>query len=257
MKIITSNDNNLIKKFRSLSVKKYREQFGLCLLEGEKVVFEALKLQGVVENLIVPQSSKETYADIIKSYDNVTIVVSDDVYKTLAFAETPQSIMATIKINQSKPINIKENIVVLDRLQDPGNLGTIIRSGVASGHLEFILVDSVDPYNDKTIRSASGTIFYPNFTKMKMGEFIEFASKNKLNLVVADMGGVNIYSNDCKVSNPYTLIIGNEGQGVSKDILSLPHNTVAIPMTSKVESLNAGVSASILMFELNNKNIKG
>lgn len=254
MKIITSTDNTLIKKFRSLSVKKYREQFGLCLLEGEKVVLEALKLQGVVENLILPQSSKDTYATLINSYDNITIMVSDEVYKTLAFASTPQGIMATIKINKSEPIDLDSRIVVLDRLQDPGNLGTIIRSGVASGHLEFILVDSVDPYNDKTIRSASGTMIYPNFTKMKSSEFVEFALKNNLNLVVADMVGVSIYDKKCVIKKPYALVIGNEGQGVSNEILSLPHTTVSIPMDSKVESLNAGVSASILMFELKNKN---
>ena len=257
MKIITSADNSLIKKFRSLSVKKYREQFGLCLLEGEKVVLEALKIHGVVENLIIPQAHEDTYSELIKCYDSITIIVSDDVYKSLAFANTPQGIMAVIKINKSKPINLSSRIVVLDRLQDPGNMGTIIRSGVASGHLEFILVDSVDPYNDKTIRSASGTIFYPNFTRMKPSEFLKFALDNKLNLLVADMDGEDIYNEKCVIASPYALVIGNEGQGVGDEILSLPHKTVSIPMDSKVESLNAGVSASILMFELKNKNKKG
>ena len=250
MKVITSTDNSLIKKFRSLSVKKYREQFGLCLLEGEKVVREALGLEEVVENLIIPNSQTERFADLIEQNQEKVIIVSDDVFKGLAFAVTPQSIMAVMKIKKPEPIDVNKNLIVLDHLQDPGNLGTIIRSGVASGHLDFILVDCVDPYNDKTIRSASGTIFYPNFVKMKPSEFGEFAKK--LNLVIADMGGDNLYQAQ-HVVHPYALVIGSEGQGVSQAIKDLPHKKIAIPMDARVESLNAGVSASIIMFELANK----
>lgn len=253
MKIITSIDNSLIKKFRSLSVKKYREQFGLCLLEGEKVVKEALNIPNLVEWLIIPEDSRHEYENIISKYGDILILVSNEVYKSLTFAITPQTIIAVIKIKQEGPIDPKTNLIILDHLQDPGNLGTIIRSGVASGHLNFILIDCVDPYNDKTIRSASGTIFYPNFIKMKHTQFIEFAKQNSLNLVVADMDGEDLFNKSTKVNNPYALVIGSEGQGVSKEILSLNNTKIAIPMDKRVESLNAGVSASIIMFELANR----
>lgn len=251
MKIITSTDNLLIKKFRSLSVKKYREQFGLCLLEGEKVVKEALKVPELVENLVILEGAEERYVDLLKCYNDITIMVSNEVYKSLTFAQTPQSIMAVINIPKDGEIDLSKNLVVLDGLQDPGNLGTIIRSGIASNHTQFVLINAVDPYNDKTIRSASGTIFYSAFFSFKRGDFVQFAIDNKLNLVVADMGGVNLYKVG-KMPKPYAIVIGSEGQGISQEILALPHTTIAIPMDNKVESLNAGVSASIIMFELAN-----
>lgn len=250
MKIINSMDNSLIKKFRSLSVKKYREQFGLCLIEGEKVVKEALN-QGLVEYLIISDQKEDKYLTLIEKYNNISLVVSDEVFNSLSFAVTTQGIVAVIKIKPSIEIGANNNILVLDHLQDPGNLGTIIRSCVASGHKDIILINSVDPYNDKTIRSASGTIFYPNFIKMTYEEFSEFVNKRNINLLVADMDGRNIYS-DLKVKTPYALVIGNEGQGVGNEILALNHQKVSIPMQKGVESLNAGVSASIIMFHLAN-----
>lgn len=251
MKIITSTDNLLIKKFRSLSVKKYREQFGLCFLEGEKVIKEALNIKGLVANLIIPESAKDKYIHLVDCYNNITIVVSDEVYKSLAFALIPQSIMAVINIPKGAQLDLSKNIIVLDGLQDPGNLGTIIRSGVASGHTQFILINSVDPYNDKTIRSASGTIFYSTFFPFKREDFVQFVIDNKLNLFIADMDGENLYQ-ITKVPRPYALVVGSEGQGVSSKILNLPHKTFAIPMDKRVESLNAGVSASVIMFSLAN-----
>ena len=253
MKVINSLDNPLIKKFRSLSVKKYREQFGLCLIEGEKVVREAIKIGGMVENLLISANKKDYYNSIIKEYNDLVIIVSDEIIKSLTSAVTNQGIVAVAKIREPKPISLKNNLIVLDRLQDPGNLGTIIRSSVASGYMDIVLVDSVDPYNDKTIRSASGTIFYPNFIKMKQDEFNEFVKISGINLVIADMDGESIYG-DFNVNSPYAIVVGNEGQGVSDEMLSLPHQKISIPMANVVESLNAGVSASVIMFHLANAN---
>lgn len=253
MKKIKSLDNENIKKIRSLSVKKYREQFGLCKVEGEKVVREAL-LIGRVKTLVIDESYEDEFQDIIKTNDNITIVVSSDVYKSISAEVNSQGIMAIIETNPVKEINTKNNLLVLDHLQDPGNLGTIIRSAIASGHTDIILIDSVDPYNDKTLRSTTGTIFYPNFVKMKREEFINFAINNNLNILLADMNGLNLYDNSNNFGTPYALIIGSEGQGVSPEIRGLKHKTISIPMDERVESLNAGVSASIIMFNLKNKN---
>ena len=252
MKIIRSLDNQSIKKFRSLSVRKYREQFGLCLIEGEKVIKEALR-EGLVQNLIIDETRSQEFSALIQENDSKVILVTPEILSSLSSATTCQGIVAVVRIQKSKPIDVNKNLLVLDHLQDPGNLGTIIRSGVASGHLEIILVESVDPYNDKTLRSTSGTIFYPNFTKMKQDEFIEFAKSNKLNILLADMDGQNIFESKNDFSSPYALVIGSEGQGVSNNIRELPHKKIAIPMNKEVESLNAGVSASVIMFNLANR----
>ena len=145
-------------------------------------------------------------------------------------------------------------MLALDHLQDPGNLGTIIRSAVASGFTDIILIDSVDPYNDKTIRSASGTIFFPKFYKLKMQEFLDFTKFNGYSLLIAEAGKQSIFDSSLVLPNKYILVIGNEGNGISEEVLSSPHKSISIPMDAKVESLNAGVSASVLMFILSNKN---
>lgn len=253
MKRIQSLDNENIKKIRSLSVKKYREQFGLCKVEGEKVVREALSI-GRVKTLIIGETHEADFKDLVERYDAITIIVSNEVLNSLSSEVTNQGIMAVIETNRVREINTKNNLLVLDHLQDPGNLGTIIRSAVASGHNDIILIDSVDPYNDKTLRSTTGTIFYPNFVKMKREEFIEFAVQNNLNILLADMGGQNLYDGSIDFGAPYALVIGSEGQGVSPEIRGLKHKTISIPMEKMVESLNAGVSASIIMFNLKNKN---
>lgn len=252
MKIITSLDNSLIKKLRSLSVKKYREQFGLCLLEGNKVVLEALKRTGLVEYLIISNDNQEVL-ESLSEYNSKILVVSPEIFRSLSSTITPQEIMACINITKEKPLESTDNLLVLDHLQDPGNLGTIIRSAVASGHTEIVLIDSVDPYNAKTIRSASGTIFDANFHTIKKPEFIDFVKNNGYEILVADMGGIDIFNPNCNINYPYALIIGNEGNGVSKEFKTIATKTIAIPMLNDVESLNAGVSASIIMFNLTNK----
>lgn len=253
MKIITSLDNSLIKKIRSLSVKKYREQFALCLLEGDKVVLEAIKEPNLVEYLIITESQKAKYRDLIDKYENILLIVTEEIFKSLTHAVTPQNILAVIKIKESSKINPKDNLVVLDNLQDPGNLGTIIRSGVASGHTNFVLINSVDPYNEKTLRSATGTIFKANFYNFSKTQFCDFAMEKGLNILIANMGGENIFNKTFVPPKSYALVIGSEGQGVSEDIKKLKHKTIAIPMENNVESLNAGVSAGVIMFNLKNR----
>lgn len=253
MKIISSKENKLIKKFRSLSVKKYREQFALYKIEGEKVVLEALKLGGLVETLLIKEGHEENYLPLIAEFDGEVYALSKDVFDSLSDTTTSQNIMAIVKKKSAPKIDVKSNILVLDHLQDPGNLGTIIRSCVAFGIDNIVLVESVDPYNDKTIRSASGTIFYPNFYEFSKEDFISFVKINNLNIVVAEANEKSVFDRSFVPPWPFALVIGNEGRGVSQEIRNLKKMSVSIPMAKCVESLNAGVSASILMLLLTNK----
>ncbi len=254
MKFIESKENSLIKKFRSLSVKKYREQFSLYKLEGEKVVLESLKISGLVENILIDADYTSKYEDIMQRFSEKIIVLKHELFTNLSSTIEPQHIMSICNMPKyTLDASSIKNLLVLDHLQDPGNLGTIIRSAVASGFLDIVLIDSVDPYNDKTIRSASGTIFYPRFYNMSDLEFVEFAKSNGVTIVIAEAGKQSVFDSELKLPQKYALIIGNEGNGVGAIIREQKHLSLSIPMSSKVESLNAGVSASVLMFILSNK----
>lgn len=254
MKTIESTNNALIKKFRSLSVKKYREQFSLFIVEGEKVSRESLKYPSLVDTILINIEFREKYEDIIKANSGKVVLLSAEVYKSLSMTVEPQNIMVVCKyINHDINELQSKKVLVLDRLQDPGNLGTIIRSAIASGFEDIVLIDSVDPYNDKTIRSASGTIFFSKFYKISTNELIEFTIKNGYDIIVAEAGKKSIFDSELIIPSKMMLVIGNEGNGVSKEVMAKKSMSISIPMDNRVESLNAGVSASILMFLLANR----
>ena len=138
---------------------------------------------------------------------------------------------------------------MLDELQDPGNVGTLIRTGIACGFDYVYLVSSVKPTNSKVVRSSVGTIFKSHVISLSKEQFIHYAKEWKLNLIATDMNGENIFKFNSK--GICGLIIGNEGQGISDDLASLCSHTVKIPMNAGVESLNASISGAIIMYELN------
>ena len=251
MEYISSKNNPKIKKIRSLSVKKYRESFGLFVLEGEKVVREAISLQKGIDTICVRESETQRFDSLIENFKMQTLVLSDEVFDSISSTQTPQDILAVVKVSKQNLFDKQlSKVVVLDRLQDPGNVGTIIRSGIASGFEDFVLIETADPYSDKVVRSSSGTILHANIFQVTTSEFIEFVKRTNLDLVVAEANKISVYDNKLKLPKTFGLVIGNEGSGISDEIHSLPHISVSIPMDKRVESLNAGVSASILMFLL-------
>lgn len=251
MEIISSKTNNLIKKIRSLSVKKYREQFGLYVIEGEKTVEEALKRKGLVSTLVLSQTKAAQKPELTELA--ITKVVTDDVFAFIADTVTSQGMLALATISQSNLNDFKGNFLVLDHLQDPGNLGTIIRSGVASGLNNIALIDTVDPFNAKTVRASSGTVWNANFAKTDIAALKAHLAKTGTTLIIAEMSGTSVFDKTLKVPAKFCLAVGNEGNGISAELKAVPHQSIAIPMDNKVESLNAGVSASVLMFVLSNK----
>ena len=254
MKYISSKENQLIKNFKLLSVKKYREQFGLFIIEGEKVVLELIKnFSSSIEYLLIKEGHEGKYINLTAGLD--VYIVQEKLFNSLSSTVTSQSVIAVCKQKHSNIKDIKvSNLLVLDRIQDPGNLGTIIRSASASGFNDILLIDSVDVYNEKTVRSASGTIMLNHYYKLSTAEFITFAKANNYSIIMADMEGDNIFDKDLILPEKYALVIGNEGQGVSEEIEKNKNKTISIPMQKGVESLNAGVSAIIIMFSFKNKN---
>lgn len=241
--IITSLNNPTIKEISKLKNKKYRDLTNTYLVEGDHLVEEAYK-----NNLLTKIILLE---DTTCNYDIEKIYVTKEVMKKLTELDTPNKIIGIVKENTPLPIGNK--ILILDNIQDPGNLGTIIRSSVAFDIDTIVLSpNTVDTYNPKVIRSTQGMIFYTNIITLKLKEFIdEIKTKNYTIFGTNVRNGKNI--KEITLPEKFALVLGNEGQGVSKEIEALCDDNIYIKMSSKCESLNVSVATSILLYEVYNK----
>ena len=232
---ITSLNNEKVVFWAKLKMKKYRDIEHLFIVESEHLVNEALK-KGIVKEIISLEDA---------SYDVPVYTVTNDIMKRITSLVTPPKIMAVCRYIM--PDDIKGNILILDHLQDPGNLGTIIRSAVAFGFETIIASsDTVDFYNDKVIRSSEGMIFNINLLKGDLSQMINVLKEKGYYIIGTDVKKGHDINEFKKHKCAY--IIGNEGTGMSLDIKELCDGFVYIPVNSKCESLNAAVAASIIMY---------
>lgn len=236
--IITSLNNEKIKYLTKLNQKKYRND--TFLVEGKHLVEEAYK-KNLVKLLIVLEDYK---------LDNVdTIKVSYDVMKKISLTDTPPKIMAEVIKKEDKKIGNK--VIILDDITDPGNLGTIIRSAVAFNFDTVILSNNTtDLYNPKVIRATEGMLFNINVIRDNLLNIIPKLKEEKyfiLGTKVTNGKDITKYHSINKIA----LIMGNETRGMNNDLDNLCDDYIYIKMNNKCESLNVGVSASILMYELN------
>ena len=238
--LYSSCDNKKIKDIKKLNIKKYRDLEQKYLVEGEHLVREAYK-KGVLETLII-----EDECDFKLNID--TISVSYDVLKYISELETPQKMMGICKKIESNDIGNK--VLILDQIQDPGNLGTIIRSAVAFSFDTIILSnDSVDLYNSKVIRASQGMIFNLNIKRCNLTDIIPKLKKENYKIFGTRVTGGNDIKSIEK-NNKFAIIMGNEGNGLSLDIQKLCDEFIYIKMNEKCESLNVGVANSIILYEL-------
>jgi len=243
--VITSVNNEHIKEINKLKEKKYRDLTNSFIVEGEHLVLEAYKNKSIKELVILDGNNF--------NLDNVDITyVNDSVMKKLSNMDSYPNVLAVC--NKTINNSISNKILILEDIQDPGNLGTIIRSAAAFG-IDTIVVSpkTVDFYNHKVIRSTQGMIFNVNVIVRNLEEYIPLLKNDGYVIYGTKVdGGVDIK----KVSIPSksAFVIGNEGQGISTTISNLCDNYLYIKMDNKVESLNAGVAASIIMYEVFSKN---
>lgn len=240
MKQIKSIENATIKDLKKLRIKKYRDKENLFLIEGEHLVQEAYKM-GFLKTLIVEENNDF-------SLDIDTLEVSHQVLLYLSELETPQPIMGVCKkLDSDKIIG---NVIVLDNIQDPGNLGTIIRSAAAF-HIGTILLskDTVDIYNEKVVRATQGLLFHTNMIVGDLKEYLPLLKSQGYHIMGTKVtGGISI--KNVEKGNLFAIIVGNEGKGMSNEIASYCDEFAYIDMDERCESLNVGVAASILMYEL-------
>lgn len=242
--IITSLTNQEIKYLDKLKQKKYRDKEKKFLVEGEHLVEEARK-KSVLEKIIVLENTKF-------DFDMPKIEVTKEVMKKLSSLDTPPNIIGLCKMMEEQEVG--NRILILDEIQDPGNLGTIIRSAVAF-HVDTIILseNTVDLYNPKVIRSTQGMIFHINTIRGSLKEKLIDLKERDIPIYTTNVeNGEDIKS--VKELDKYALIMGNEGNGVRNDIAKLADKTIYIPMNPVVESLNVAIATSILLYELGDKN---
>ena len=237
--IYTSIDNEKIKEIAKLKDRKFRKGSGLFLIEGEHLIKEAYK-NGYLNKLIKLESTN-------MNLDVETINVSEKVLKYLSSLETP----TVIGIAKQKNDQIKGNkILVLDNIQDPGNLGTIVRSSVAFNVDTIVLSDdSVDLYNEKVVRATQGLIFYISVVRGNIEEIVADLKRKEYKIYATKVNGGKSLKNveRCK---KFAIIMGNEGNGVSASLLNTCDEYLYIDMNKNCESLNVGVATSIILYEL-------
>ena len=244
MKIINSLTNDHIKHLAKLNTKKFRDENKLFLVEGYHLVEMAKK--NIVELLVVNKKDIPNWIDL-----NKVVLVNDKIIEKLSNTKTPEPIIGVCKyLNKKEKYGNK--ILLLDNIQDPGNVGTLIRSALAFGIDTIILGDnSVDIYNDKLIRSTQGAIFAINIYSKNLNDVISELKKDKVYVIGTSLNKAIPLYEVVKMSK-YAILLGSEGSGVNQELLKKTDVNVIIPMTKKIDSLNVGVAGGIIMHYMYN-----
>ena len=263
MQIITSKDNEVVKNIRKLKDKKYRETQNKYIVEGIKLIEEAIDEKASIDTIVVCEDCIQNNTLEQKLLYEIAkyncVYVSEKVFNAVTEVNNPQGILAVIsKENEKTEINFNDDvIVVLDGIQDPGNLGTILRT-VDSVGLHQIIVSSktADAYNPKVVRSTMRAIYRVKvLISNDLVHTLKEIKKHKYKIFATSLEtNDSIYDVDYKKK---VIVIGNEANGVSKEILEIADGKIKIPMLGKTESLNASVATSVILYEYVRQKLKG
>lgn len=250
---IESKDNNSLKLIRKLRQKKFRYKEEKFVIESRKMLEEALQSSVMFDFILLREDIANQVDEGKYDFDSSGLEVkytNEILFNEVSEMHTPDGFLAVVKFPKIKN-KLEDNILLLDGLQDPGNLGTIIRSSEAFNFNHIFLLNTVDPYNEKTLRASMGSIFRINLHIIDEEDLDNL--KKSYKFYIADMDGRNYREEDYK--GKVCLVIGNEANGVSEKLFIRADKKIRIPMSGKLESLNAAISASLLMSEIKNKKI--
>ena len=255
---ISSKDNQIIKILHNLQTKNGRKKQGLYFVEGDRIVRDTLKFAASNVNFVVFSKSyyeaNEPFCLSLQR-DFECYLISDSLFSGVSDTKTPQGILIVLSIPTSslKDFSGDKNILIIDSLQDPGNMGTIIRTAEAMGISSiFITKGSTDIYSPKVLRSAMGSAFRTNFYAIDSSDLIKLKEKG-YTLYATSLSDKSISLEDVKHIKKAAIIIGNEANGISEDIINVSDVLIKIPMAGKIESLNAAVAAAIVMYHFSDK----
>lgn len=251
--MIESRQNKLFKQTVSLQSKKERDKLGLFIVEGERLVSEIPEDWETEYYMISDSFYKNNRNFDLKPNVNKNIV-ADSIFKSISDTVSPQGILAVCK-QKSFSINsilkkTKPLFLILEKISDPGNLGTMIRTADAAGADAVILSEGcVDLYNSKVIRSTMGSVFHlPIYQNINLELFADELKKNNVRIFAAHLDGINYHYN-VDLKSGAAVLIGNEANGLTAEITKKADELVKIPLVGKAESINASVACGILIYE--------
>jgi len=257
--LISSAQNQKVKFLRSLYRKKYRKRHNKFILEGRRIIADALKEEAdICQIFYSPQFlADQTNKDLIEKLASNTelIQITDSLLEEVADTETPQGIIAIVEQPQfdlNEFLHSENNFfLIVDRIQDPGNLGTIMRTADGAGvDGVFLLKGTVDIYNLKTIRATMGALFrIPIFDIDEPTDLKDVLQTEGIQIIAGDISAEDYYD-DLDYCCPTAIIVGNEGSGIRPEVLNLVDHKVKIPLSAGVESLNAAIATGVMLYEV-------
>lgn len=266
MKVITSPDNKKVKTCQQLGLRKYRDRTGLYLAEGPNLLQEALAVGSDIREVFVEEGSQEAFESLLQTLRDQRpevepALLDKKLFSSLAQTEASQGILTVLAKPHREGKALEEimdssaNLVVLDRLQDPGNIGTIIRTAEGAGYGGILILKGTgDVFAPKVVRAAAGSMLrMPLIFLDTPAEAMEFLRDHRKKIIATRMGAETSYW-EADLSSDIGLVVGNEGNGICRELLEGADLLVAIPMAGGLESLNAGVAAGIIMYEAMRKN---
>lgn len=246
MEKITSINNQLIKDIYQLKQKKYRNQTKKFMVEGLHLVEEAYKNKV----LKIVLSNDEL---LLNKFNNVkTVLVNNQIIEKLSNTTTPQNVLGVVDIIENK-FELADKYLILDGVNDPGNLGTIIRTSLALGVNHLILSNNtVDIYNDKVIRATQGAIFKANIYYTDLEDIYKKLKQNNIKIITTSLEA-NKALNDLEKMDKFAIVVGNEANGISNVSKEYADELIIIPMKNNIESLNVGIASGIILYGVLNK----
>lgn len=246
---IDSKENNTFKKIKKYRTKKYRDKEMRFLAEGVKF----LDFDTVPEYILIDKNyseNREILEKIKKFEKSEVIVLSETLFSQLSSQENSQGVILVYEYIENDINNISDNIIVLDRVGDPGNLGTIIRTADASGYKDIILTKgSVDAYNEKTVRSTMGSIFNVRLYYIEEETLLNLLKEKGYKIISTVLSDDCIPYTEMKLSKKNAIVFGNEGSGIGENIVNHSDEKVIIPIYGTAESLNVAMACGIIIYK--------
>ena len=256
---IRSSHNSLLKLAASLKIKKHRDDNSLFVVEGVRLVEEATQARREIMAIIGTSKAyrQERVQGIMKQLTARSCriaVIEEELYAKITDTEQPQGLMALVRKQESKldkiPNATTPLLAILDGVQDPGNVGALIRTADAAGCTAVVLTSGcADVYGGKVVRATMGSLFHlPIVSNVNVTELVDWLSDNHISLAATALSSTNLY-HEVDLKGPVAIVLGNEGAGVSVELLSKAEQHLYIPIYGKAESLNVAAAAAIIFYE--------
>lgn len=246
-KVIDSKENKRYKLFKSLYFKKNRDKYKLFLLEGKKLLLEAIGEELDIENIICTEKFIENF-DFNEKYLDKVIILSEKLFKNLTELTNSEGVITVVNYIEDKNISSK-NIICLENVSDPGNFGTIVRTANAFGIKDILTINCVDKYNSKVLRATMGALFRTNIINCDIDRVKEL-QKDGYRIISTTLSENSKFLEEFNFDEKNIVVMGNEANGVSDEMLKISNEHLKIDMDNSMESLNVSIATAIIMYKI-------